>query len=143
VSRGRDDDSPNSSRYPVLLYPFFFPFHLRSGVKPITLEVPSCRVRVQCPILHANPTEFVPTLAATHMVASFVFFYCCRTTWTFLSVRSDPHSVGYVLTGLREEMKGEKKEGEERRKETEKGIEDTGDIRGWGERDIRRMESAG
>jgi hypothetical protein len=49
------------------------------------------------------------------MVASFVFFYCCRTTWTFLSVRSDPHSVGYVLTGLREEMK------EKRRKERRGG----------------------
>ena len=84
---------------------FFLPFHLCSGVKAIALEVASSCIRVQCPVLHADPTELIPTLAATHVVASFVFLYCCSAAGTLLSVRRDPHSVRYILTGLREGRK--------------------------------------
>lgn len=58
----------------------------------ITLKITAGVVAVQAPVLHTDPTEFLATLAAVHVVAAFVLLYRRLATGALLRVRGHPQS---------------------------------------------------
>ena len=86
-----------------MLLPLRTPFPLslsRTRIKAIALEVAPCSVRMQGPVLHADPAELVTALATAHVIASFIFLYSGRAAGTFLSVGCYPQSIGKMLSRL-------------------------------------------
>ena len=86
-----------------MLLPLSTPFPLglsSTSIEAVALEVSPCGVGMQGPVLHADPAELMSALATAHVVASFVLFNGCRATRAFLSVGSDPQSIGKILSSL-------------------------------------------
>lgn len=73
----------------------------RGFLESVALEVTPRVLRVQRPILHTNPTEFLPTLPTRHVVAAFVFLNRRRTTWTSFRIRRHPQGIRNVIAGGR------------------------------------------